>query len=1388
MLQARLLHLRRKGGEATLFKDECSSDFLAAHREYSFVKVGVTEALLKLDKVGTMAAALKEWFEVAVGALEDLCGVECVEARVGRELCRECRAAQAAVAALVEACAGAASDLCRPLRETVEAEFAAVSNAKDALYEALVAKRGARARSEIAGTRHYERYADAAAVEEDRVIATMDRAATVAAQRIGRGLREMVEREASHAAQASTCLERAARLVERDDDAAETDDDESSSNGGAAAADDDDDLESDAGGGHQCFSELATERRKVVERYGGQLSAAQLSQLCREAGLGDDRGRSKPEPRLLASGETLVAPVVDDALFLHAARPSTPGRVMVTSRRVVFTPYLPTSRPRASTAPAPPARDVLAAARRLAGFSVPVDAVDVDELRRDETKQNAATILDVAARDGSTFALAFGRARMVALSDDVATFEAAARSPADVVRIALLEACAAVGVGGHRHRTVDHQPRAVAEDYERFGLGFFWRATLANQTYGLCDTYPASLVVPKVMVDAEIESSAGYRSRRRLVALSWRNARLAAPGEIVLLRAAQPLSGVQKATNADDEALLRNVARARPIKFGGPKLRIFDARPFANAAANTLAGKGVEDVKAYARDDVDVDLTYLGIENIHVVRAAYAGLRRAIEASYLSTLASRQPATPGSSPSPAAAGSRRRSSTTPVSAPAASNSGDDAKTPDHACFDFDEEAARAILWATGKKRRALGGAKKTWLDHVSSVLRGAVEVARCLVDDRASALVHCSDGWDRTSQLTSLAMLVVDDHYRTLRGFATLVEKEWCSFGHMFAKRNGGSAGKKQTSPIFLQFLDAVYQIWFQLPPAFEFDASLLDVLAERSYATATFSTFSGNSEFDRCGLNLPDVWTDLLADPQKYKNPLYEPRGCGATLHPLATASKLRVWPAHARRWALAVDQQQRRRNSTSLAAVSADANVLQSLRSSRRSFDATPSPLPPKPPRQPPRPPPPLQPPPTSPRPDSPQTSPARSIPRQQPPPPPPPTTRPSFDSDDATTTTTTTDSDPPPMPANNALDPPPMQNRRSFRSDATDVGAGGGQSPKPANKAAVVPPPMPHRWSFKADTTDVGASGGQPPKSTDNAVDPPPMPHRRSFRSDTTDVGAAAGQSPKPANKAVFPSPMPHHRWSFRSDTSDVGASGGQSPKPAANKAVVPPPMPNRRSFKADTTDVGASGGQSPKPAANKAVAPPPMPNRRSFRSDTTDVGASDGQPRKSPDNAVVPPPMPHRRSFKADTADVGAGGGQSPKPTDNALHKPPPPPPPMPQCRSFVADNTDPGGGVGSPHPKPANNTLQKPPPPPPPRCRRDTPGSPGAKVYGSLPRPEYPYEVLLSPGPFPDDVNDTERELYLSDHQFKSLLGCTKVEWAKVPRWKRDAKKKELDLF
>lgn len=57
------------------------------------------------------------------------------------------------------------------------------------------------------------------------------------------------------------------------------------------------------------------------------------------------------------------------------------------------------------------------------------------------------------------------------------------------------------------------------------------------------------------------------------------------------------------------------------------------------------------------------------------------------------------------------------------------------------------------------------------------VLSGAIQVAD-KVSNGNSVVVHCSDGWDRTAQLTSLAMLMLDSHYRTLRGFQVRLPTE----------------------------------------------------------------------------------------------------------------------------------------------------------------------------------------------------------------------------------------------------------------------------------------------------------------------------------------------------------------------------------------------------------------------------------------------------------------------------------------------------------------------------------------------------------------------------------------------------------------------------------
>lgn len=111
-------------------------------------------------------------------------------------------------------------------------------------------------------------------------------------------------------------------------------------------------------------------------------------------------------------------------------------------------------------------------------------------------------------------------------------------------------------------------------------------------------------------------------------------------------------------------------------------------------------------------------------------------------------------------------------------------------------------------------------------------------------------MVHCSDGWDRTSQVCAITELIIDPYYRTIHGFFVLIEKDWVHYGHQFAKRlNISEGGKKDRAPIFVQFLDCIHQISIQNPTALEFNLEFLREMAYQAYS-GTFGTFICDNQY----------------------------------------------------------------------------------------------------------------------------------------------------------------------------------------------------------------------------------------------------------------------------------------------------------------------------------------------------------------------------------------------------------------------------------------------------------------------------------------------------------------------------------------------------------
>uniref|UniRef100_A0AC34FWT3 Phosphatidylinositol-3-phosphatase n=1 Tax=Panagrolaimus sp. ES5 TaxID=591445 RepID=A0AC34FWT3_9BILA len=170
-----------------------------------------------------------------------------------------------------------------------------------------------------------------------------------------------------------------------------------------------------------------------------------------------------------------------------------------------------------------------------------------------------------------------------------------------------------------------------------------------------------------------------------------------------------------------------------------------------------------------------------------------------------------------------------------------------------------------------------------WLKHLRCLLECGKFIAEA-VKDGISCVVHCSDGWDRTSQTLSIAQLILDPYYRTIKGFETLIEKDWLGFGFKFDDRCGHVTPinddlSKEVSPIFTQFLEVVYQLTRQKPLDFEFNERFLIEINEHAYS-CIYGTFIGNCDKDRKDLRLSarteSLWKHLDKYIDDYKNPFY--------------------------------------------------------------------------------------------------------------------------------------------------------------------------------------------------------------------------------------------------------------------------------------------------------------------------------------------------------------------------------------------------------------------------------------------------------------------------------------------------------------------------------
>ena len=394
-------------------------------------------------------------------------------------------------------------------------------------------------------------------------------------------------------------------------------------------------------------------------------------------------------------------------------------------------------------------------------------------------------------------------------------------------------------------------------EYTRQGLlaNPFWKV-YKNDKYGLIPTYPKHFIIPSHITETELAAVIKFRSKGRIPVVTWYNKRTGG----VLVRASQPQIGLTSKRCEEDEYLC-NLYRMKGNKEDGslpkpnsPKpnassasvyapymsvsndigFYIMDARSQLAAEGNRVRKGGIEKGIYYKNSE----LVYLNIENIHAMRESVN--------KFTSTCCE------------------------PLN------------------IDDDNNWWEKV------------GASQ-WLHHIRLVLKGAVKMAEILELKEESVVCHCSDGWDRTSQLCAITQLILDPYFRTFEGFIVLIEKEWCSFGHKFQQRTGhgyDNATDNERSPIFLQFLDCVYQMMIQFPLAFEFDDSLLLLCIDSLYS-CQYGTFLFDCERERAEkllhLQTCSLWTDVLLNKEIYRNKGYERQDC--CIYPIPSLRHMRVW-----------------------------------------------------------------------------------------------------------------------------------------------------------------------------------------------------------------------------------------------------------------------------------------------------------------------------------------------------------------------------------------------------------------------------------------------------------------------------------------------------------
>ncbi|XP_033749609.1 myotubularin-related protein 10-B-like isoform X2 [Pecten maximus] len=196
-----------------------------------------------------------------------------------------------------------------------------------------------------------------------------------------------------------------------------------------------------------------------------------------------------------------------------------------------------------------------------------------------------------------------------------------------------------------------------------------------------------------------------------------------------------------------------------------------------------------------------------------------------------------------------------------------------------------------------------------WLHQIRHCLKCAREVADTLHGKKRTVFIKETDGRHYTCLVSSLVQVMLNPKCRTQIGLQALIQREWIAMGYPF-QRNGGLVIKEggEEVPLFLLFLDCVWQILQQFPSAFAVSETYLttlwDCASSGLFETFLFDSIYQQTRFTSDGrslrrFRLPPVWDWSRqfnsSDQTIFNNPLYLMK-CNVNLKKAIQESKRKV------------------------------------------------------------------------------------------------------------------------------------------------------------------------------------------------------------------------------------------------------------------------------------------------------------------------------------------------------------------------------------------------------------------------------------------------------------------------------------------------------------